>query len=55
VVTTGSLFALITLAHLWRMAEERAMATRPWYIAVTVAAAFLAVWAWRVARRLQRP
>ncbi|MEO8448565.1 MAG: hypothetical protein ABI647_02170 [Gemmatimonadota bacterium] len=51
VVTTGALFALLTLAHLWRMIQEgRPTATDPWYILITALAAALSLWAWRVVR-----
>jgi hypothetical protein len=48
VMTTGTIFGLVTLAHLWRMVEERPLATSPWYIAVTVLAGALGFWAWRL-------
>lgn len=52
VITTGVLFGLVTLTHLWRMIEERrALATSPSYIAMTILAAALALWAWRVVER----
>ncbi len=51
VVTTGVLFGLLTLAHLWRMIQEgHGLATDPWYIGITVATAALSLWAWRVLR-----
>jgi hypothetical protein len=51
IMTTGSLFGLLTVVHVWRMIEEsRALATDPWYILVTLAAAALGVWAWRLLR-----
>lgn len=54
VMTTGTVFGLLTLAHLWRMIEERQMATEPWYILITVAAGALTFWAWRLVRRSSR-
>ena len=51
VTTTGTIFALVTLAHIWRMVEERQLAKTPWYIAITAAAAALSVWAWSVRKR----
>jgi hypothetical protein len=51
VMTTGTIFGLVTLAHVWRMVEEKQLATAPWYIAITVAAAALSVWAWSLVRR----
>lgn len=51
VVTTGSIFGLLTLVHLWRAWEERAhLATDPWFMMITAASAALSVWAWRVSR-----
>jgi uncharacterized membrane protein len=50
VLTTGSLFALIAVMHVWRMIVEPHLATHAWYIVLTLAAAALAVWAWRVVR-----
>ena len=54
VLTTGILFGLVTLAHVWRMIEERPMATVPWYILITVATGALCFWAWRLLRRSRR-
>jgi hypothetical protein len=51
VITTGVIFALLTLVHLWRVIEEGAHVARdPWYAVITILAAALAVWAWRVSR-----
>ncbi len=55
VITTGAVFGLLTLAHIWRVfAEEPHLATDPWFILITVAAAALCVWAWRLVRRSSR-
>jgi hypothetical protein len=54
VMITGGLFGLITLAHLWRMTEERQMATEPWHILITIAAGVLCLWAWSLVRRSSR-
>ena len=54
VLTTGVIFGIVTLAHVWRMVEERPMATEPWYILITVATGALCLWAWRVLRRTGR-
>ena len=54
-VTTGSLFGVLTLAHVWRIIEEGPqLATNPWWILITIAAAALAVWAWRLLRLAAR-
>ena len=55
VVTTGAIFGLITLAHIWRViAEEPRMATEPFFVLLTVVAAALSFWAWRVLRLSSR-
>lgn len=54
-MTTGSLFGLLTVAHVWRVIEEGPhLATDPWYILITLAAAALCLWAWRLLRRAAR-
>jgi hypothetical protein len=51
VMTTGLLFGLLTVAHVWRVFEEGArLATDPWYVLITIAAAALCLWAWRLLR-----
>jgi hypothetical protein len=48
-ITTGIVFALLTLAHLLRIImESPALATDPWYVLITVATAALCLWAWRL-------
>ena len=55
VMTTGALFGLLVLVHLWRIVEEGpGPAKDPWFILITVAAAALALWAWRVLRGMPR-
>ena len=54
IVATGVLFGLITVAHVWRMFEERQLAREPWYVLITVAAAILTVWAGRLVSRSSR-
>ena len=50
-MTTGAVFGLITVAHVWRMvAEWPRMASDPGYILLTLAAAALGLWAWRLLR-----
>jgi hypothetical protein len=56
VMTTGAVFGLITLAHVLRIiAEGPHLATDPWYVLLTVAAAALGLWAWRLLRLTTRP
>jgi hypothetical protein len=52
VMTTGVIFGLLALVHLWRVVEEWPhLATDPWFLIITVLAAALSVWAWRVLRQ----
>jgi hypothetical protein len=45
-ITTGAVFGLLTLAHLWRIiAEGLHLATDPVYVLITLAAASLCLWA----------
>ena len=54
-ITTGTVFCLITLVHIWRVLEENfRLAKEPWYILLTAATAALSVWAWSLLRRLPR-
>ncbi len=54
-ITTGTVFGLITLAHVWRaLAEDLRLATDPWFVLLTVAAAALSFWAWRLLSRSSR-
>jgi hypothetical protein len=51
VMTTGVLFGLIAMAHVWRVfVEGPGLAADPWFILLTVAAAALCLWAWRLMR-----
>jgi hypothetical protein len=46
VMTTGALFGLLTVVHVWRALEEDSrLATDPWYVLITLAAAALCLWA----------
>jgi hypothetical protein len=50
VVTTGTVFGLLTAAHVWRaLAEGPHLATDPFFVLITVAAAALCLWACRLA------
>jgi hypothetical protein len=54
-VTTGTVFGLITIAHISRIvAENPHLALEPWYILLTLVAAGLCVWSvfllWRSRR-----
>jgi len=54
VVTTGVLFGLLVVVHLWRVIEEGPGPARdPWFLGITVIAGALCLWAWRVLRILR--
>jgi hypothetical protein len=49
VATTGVIFGLLVVAHVWRaVVEGPHLATDPWYVLITLASAGLCLWAWRV-------
>jgi hypothetical protein len=49
--TTGVIFGLLTVAHVWRVIEEGMdLAMDPWYVLITMATAALCIWAWRLLR-----
>ena len=51
VITTGVVFALITLAHILRViAEGPRLLTEPIWVLLTLATAGLSLWAWRLLR-----
>jgi hypothetical protein len=55
VITTGAVFGLLVVAHIWRIIEEgTVLAKDPLYIAITLAAAALCLWAWRLLRLMAR-
>jgi hypothetical protein len=55
IITSATIFGLITVAHLLRIAMEGAhLATEPAYILLTLLSAALSVWGWYVLRRSNR-
>jgi hypothetical protein len=56
IMTTGAVFGLITVAHVVRIiAEGPHLLTEPLWILLTIAAAGLSLWAWRLLRHLPTP
>lgn len=53
VMTTGVIFALLVVAHIWRVSVESHLATDPAFILTTIIAALLTLWAGRLAWRLR--
>ena len=55
VLTTGAIFGLLVLAHLWRVIEEGSRPARdPWFVVFTLVAAAMCSWAMLVLRRTPR-
>jgi hypothetical protein len=50
-VTTGTLFVLLTAAHIVRVFQETHLVREPWFWLVTVLPLVLAVWALRLFRK----
>ena len=53
--TTGVLFALLVVAHVWRATAEPNLVRDPWFLLFSVVAAGLSVWAFSLLRRAPRP
>jgi hypothetical protein len=54
-ITTAIVFALLTLAHIWRgIVEGPHLAGEPWFVLLTLASAALCVWAVLLLRRIPR-
>ena len=53
-LTTGTVFGLLVLAHLWRLVVESTIARDPWFIGTTVLSAGLCAWAFSLIRRVPR-
>lgn len=55
VLTTGVVFGLLTLAHLWRILEEGSRLMRdPFFVSITLIAGALCTWAVFVLRSSTR-
>ena len=52
VITTGVIFALITIAHIARLATESHVLREPIFLLLTILAAALSIWSWVVLRRV---
>ena len=50
VLTSGSIFGLIFLAHIWRIFLEPHVLGEPLWVLLTLAAAGLSLWALRILR-----
>ena len=54
-MTTGALFGLLTVVHVWRMVSEPYLATHAGYLLITAASLGLGLWAWRLVSNAPRP
>jgi len=52
IITTGVIFALITIAHVARLATETHVLREPFFLILTLLAAALTVWSVVVFRRV---
>jgi hypothetical protein len=56
VMTTSAIFGLLAVVHIWRAIEEGpGLAKDPWFLLISVTAAILCFWAWRVLKLISRP
>jgi hypothetical protein len=52
VITTGIIFGLLTVLHLLRIVTESSLLAKdPSFVLITVVAAGLCLWAWRLLRQ----
>lgn len=47
-ITAGTVFGLVVVAHIARVVAEPRMVREPWFLALTLVAAALSAWAWRL-------
>ena len=54
-MTTGVVFGLLALAHVWRVRAEGTGVLNPFFVAITVIAAAFSVWAFLLVRKAAKP
>ena len=52
IITSGAIFALITIAHIAHIAMEAHVLREPFFLLLTLLAAALSIWAFVVLRRV---
>lgn len=52
IITSGAIFALITIAHIAHIAIETHVLREPFFLLLTLLAAALSIWAFVVLRRV---
>jgi hypothetical protein len=55
VIVSGSIFGMVTIAHLLRIIYEPQLGTDPWYLLLTAACAAMSVWALRLLWKAPAP
>jgi len=50
-ITTGTVFGLIVVAHVWRLTAEPSQLKEPGFLALTLVAAGLSAWAFGLVRK----
>jgi hypothetical protein len=54
-ITTGTVFGLLALAHVWRViGESGSLGMDPWFVVITAISAAMSVWAFRLLRTSTR-
>lgn len=54
-ITTGTVFGLLAIAHLWRVIQESSeLARDPWFLIITIVAAGFSFWAFSLLRTSNR-
>jgi hypothetical protein len=50
-ITTGVIFGLLTIMHVWRMFSEGGFHRDPWFVAITLLSAGFCIWAFQLLRK----
>ena len=55
-ITTGVVFGLLTIVHIWRMISEGGFHGErdPWFILITLISAAFSIWAFQLLRKSAR-
>jgi hypothetical protein len=53
-ITAGAVFGLLVVVHIVRIFAEPQLLTDPWFWLITVVAAALSLWAWRLVWRTRQ-
>jgi hypothetical protein len=53
-ITTGAIFGLLTIMHVWRIFSEAGFHRDLWFIAITMLSAGFCLWAFQLLRKTSR-